>query len=34
MTDDERINVCQQEIRRLRGVVREQNEEIQELKKC
>ena len=33
MTDDERVSVCQQEIRRLRGVIREQNEEIQELKK-
>ena len=33
MTDDERVSVCQQEIRRLRGVIREQDEEIQELKK-
>ena len=33
MTDEERVIVCQQEIRRLRGVVREQAEEIQELKK-
>ena len=33
MTDDERVSVCQQEIRRLRGVVTEQNEEIKGLKK-
>ena len=33
MTDVERVTVCQQEIRRLRGVVKEQNEEIEELKK-
>ena len=33
MTDEERVTVCQQEIRRLRGVVKEQNEEIEELKK-
>lgn len=33
MTDEERVTVCQQEICRLRGVVREQNEEMQELKK-
>jgi len=33
LTDEERVTVCQQEIRRLRGVVREQSEEIQELKK-
>ena len=33
MTDEERVTVCQQEIRRLRGVVREQAEEIQKLKK-
>ena len=33
MTDEERVTVCQQEIRRLRGIVREQNKEIQELKK-
>ena len=32
MTDEERVSVCQQEIRRLRSVVREQGEEIQELK--
>lgn len=32
MTDEERVTVCQQEIRRLRGGVREQGEEIQELK--
>lgn len=33
MTDEERVLVCQQEIRRLRGNVREQAEEIRELKK-
>lgn len=33
MTDEERVTVCQQEICRLRSVVREQNEELQELKK-
>ena len=32
MTDEERVTMCQQEIRRLRGVVREQGEELQELK--
>ena len=32
MTDEERVLVCQQEIRRLRGSVREQAEEIRELK--
>ena len=33
MTDEERVIVCQQEIRRLRSVVREQTEEIQKLTK-
>ena len=33
MTDEERVTVCQQEIRRLRGIVREQAAEIQEMKK-
>lgn len=33
MTDEERVLVCQQAIRRLRGSVREQAEEIRELKK-
>lgn len=32
MTDEERVIICQKEIRRLRGVVRDQEEELQELK--
>ena len=32
MTDEERVTICQKEIRRLRGVVREQGEELLELK--
>lgn len=33
MTDEDRVTICQQEIRRLRGSVRELTEEIRELKK-
>lgn len=32
MTNEERVTICQKEIRRLRGVVREQGEELLELK--
>lgn len=32
MTDEERVTICQKEIRRLRGVVREQEEDLLELK--
>lgn len=32
MTDEESVLICQKEIRRLRGVVKEQREELMELK--